>query len=90
MHQADFFLGEASDLIDLNKVEMSLLALYNAAFHAARIAAASQARYVVRTSSGYRPAIASKASIRAPMPSSLEAARASPTVRASGPSGSMA
>ena len=34
--QANFFLKEASDLIDNSKKEMAMLALYNAAFHAAR------------------------------------------------------
>ncbi len=34
--QAEFFLNEALDLINLKKREMGSIALYNAAFHAAR------------------------------------------------------
>lgn len=34
--QAEFFLNEAHDLINLKKKEMGAIALYNAAFHAAR------------------------------------------------------
>lgn len=36
LEQADFFLNEAFDLIDLHKKEMAAIAMYNAAFHAAR------------------------------------------------------
>ncbi|MFH1586319.1 MAG: HEPN domain-containing protein [Candidatus Diapherotrites archaeon] len=34
--QAEFFLNESFDLINLKKKEMASIALYNAAFHAAR------------------------------------------------------
>ena len=34
--QAKFFLNEAEDLIELDKKEMALIALYNAVFHSAR------------------------------------------------------
>jgi uncharacterized protein (UPF0332 family) len=36
LNQANFFLDEAFDLIELNKKEMSIIALYNSAFHCAR------------------------------------------------------
>lgn len=36
INQASFFLNEAFDLIELNKREMSIIALYNSAFHCAR------------------------------------------------------
>jgi uncharacterized protein (UPF0332 family) len=36
LNQADFFLAESRDLINLNKLEMCVIALYNAYFHAAR------------------------------------------------------
>ena len=34
--QAEFFLGEASDLINLEKKEISVMSLYNAYFHTSR------------------------------------------------------
>ena len=34
--QAEFFLGEALDLVGYKKKEMAILALYNAVFHAGR------------------------------------------------------
>ncbi|MFH1224982.1 MAG: HEPN domain-containing protein [Candidatus Diapherotrites archaeon] len=36
LRQGDFFLGEATDLLEIAKNEMAAIALYNAAFHAAR------------------------------------------------------
>ncbi|MFH1751536.1 MAG: HEPN domain-containing protein [archaeon] len=36
LEQSEFFLNEGFDLIELKKKEMSLIALYNSAFHAAR------------------------------------------------------
>lgn len=36
LKQAEFFLNEAYDLINLKKKEMALIALYNAVFHAGR------------------------------------------------------
>ncbi|MEW6294673.1 MAG: HEPN domain-containing protein [Candidatus Diapherotrites archaeon] len=36
LKQAEFFLNEAYDLIEIKKKEMALIALYNSVFHAAR------------------------------------------------------
>jgi len=36
VNQAEFFLNEAFDLINLNKKEMTAIALYNSVFHSAR------------------------------------------------------
>ena len=36
LSQAEFFLNESFDLINLQKKEMAAIAMYNAAFHAAR------------------------------------------------------
>ena len=36
LEQAEFFLNESFDLINLKKEEMAAIAMYNAAFHAAR------------------------------------------------------
>ncbi|MBI2529524.1 MAG: HEPN domain-containing protein [Candidatus Diapherotrites archaeon] len=36
MNQAEFFLNEAFDLINIKKKEMASIAMYNAIFHAAR------------------------------------------------------
>lgn len=36
LRQADFFLNEALDLLNLKKKEMASIALYNSVFHAAR------------------------------------------------------
>ena len=60
-----------------------------AARHAARIACRVTCQVHLPHRSGYRPMIASNASTSATMPCFLEAASASPTTRASGPSGSI-
>jgi len=36
LKQAEFFLGEAHDLLDINKKEIAVLSLYNAFFHVSR------------------------------------------------------
>lgn len=36
INQAEFFLNEAFDLIELKKKEMAIIALYNSVFHSAR------------------------------------------------------